>query len=518
MRLTEPAPFLVTSTLAVLSSHALAANVSTLATKLQAISAEVFPGLKAIAVDIWNNPEVGLSEHHAHDLVVDYFTSQQPGEWVVTPHAYGMETAFKLDFEFRVPAVNPNTPLPVIGFLAEYDALPGIGHACGHNHIALNGLAAASMVRAAVVQLGIPARVVVMGTPDEEGEAGKHKLLQAGAFDGVDVWFMAHPTSANAVQPMNARINAVAQFRGTQHGDVVRAAYETLVAVRDRAAGGLPGTASSVVAVEDVGMFASNVVQSRISLGINGSTLEVVQQTVSSILDSTYPGVTFTAANDCTGGVNLTTFGPGGHASESTKSPLVLTIETFRALSSQEGVSFYLPGNASTTALDITFDIRSRYTLDLNSVLNVVTSTIGSNAAAIVTDTIYPALEVTPFLPGVFIDLLKTDAYGAQTNWGVSSFAPASTDAAWLQNAVVDPTTKALIKADRVVFHPNFGICAPNGTGPCAFNHEPPFRDVAGTEYSYSRTEIVARALAHVAVELLNNKTMMAEATEILGR
>ncbi|KAK3369456.1 hypothetical protein B0T24DRAFT_532122 [Lasiosphaeria ovina] len=499
-----------------LASHVLAANVSTLATRLKAISADVFPDLKDIAVDIWNNPEIGLDEHHAHDLVVDYFTTQRPGEWVVTPHAFGMPTAWRLEFEFTVPARPPNTPLPVIGFLSEYDALVGIGHACGHNHIALNGLAAASMARQAVIDLGIPARIVLMGTPDEESEAGKHTLLEAGAFDGVDVWFMAHPTSTSAVQPMNARINAIADFRGGSHNDVVRSAYEAIVAVSDRVAAGLPGTSSTAVAVEDVGMFECNVVQSQISLGINGSSLETVQQTVSSILDSTFPGVTFTAALDSDGGVNLTSFGPGGHASESTKGPLVLTVETFRALSSQQGVTFYLPGNTTATALDITFDVRSRFTLDLDSVLDVVTATFGNLAASISTDTVYPALEVTPFIPDVFIDLLKTPDYGSQTNWGISTFAPASTDASWLQGAVVDPTTKALIGADRVVFHPNFGICPP-GTAHCAFNHEPPFRDLAGTDFSYTQTEIVARALAQIAVELLNDPVMMANATAILG-
>jgi hypothetical protein len=66
-----------------------------------------------------------------------------------------------------------------------------------------------------------------------------------------------------------------------------------------------------------------------------------------------------------------------------------------------------------------------------------------------------------------------------------------------------------------VVFHPNFGVCDPDGE--CAVNHEPEFHDVAGSEYSYTRTEFVARALAHMAVELMNDAAMMANATAILG-
>lgn len=508
-------PFSALALITSAAGLALAADVSNLSSCLKTVSANVFPGLKEIAIDVWKNPEIGLDEHHAHNLVVDYFTHVRPGEWKVTPHAYGMPTAWKLEFEFRTPATPPNAKLPVIGFMAEYDALVGIGHACGHNQILLNGLAAASMTRQALIKLGIPARVVVVGTPDEENGAGKCQLQKTDAFKDADVWFMAHPTSANAIQPMNARINALTDFKAATHQEAVRKAYEALVAVRDLATGGLPGTSSSVVPVEEVGMFECNVVQGEISLGINGTSLETVQQTVSSILDTTYPGVSFTAAYDNDGGVNLTAIGPGGHASESTKGPLVLTIETFRALSSQDGISFYLPGNTTLGELGIIFDIRSRYTHDLNSVFDAVKAAIGTKADTIETDTVYPALEITPFLPGLFTNLVKTPDFGSQT-WPISTFAPASTDAGCIQNAVVDPATHALVGADKVIFHPNFNICAPGGQ--CAFNHEPAFHDVAGTEYSYGQTEIVARALAYLAVELLNDPAMMANATAILGK
>jgi hypothetical protein len=241
---------------------------------------------------------------------------------------------------------------------------------------------------------------------------------------------------------------------------------------------------------------------------------------VSSILDSTYPGVTFVAGNDETvpGGVNLTVFGPGGHASETTKSPLVLTIETFRQLSTQDNnISFYLPGNTTCTALDITWDLRTRYTQDLSSVLAPVSAEIQPMAAAVVTDTIYPSLEVTPVLPDLFLDLVKQPEYfGPSNSWQLSTFAPASTDASWLQNAVLDPGTHALIGADRVVFHPNYGICEPGAS--CAFNHEPGFREVAGTDFSYAQTEIVARALADIAVRVLGDEALRTNVTAILRK
>ncbi|KAM7205214.1 hypothetical protein V8F33_001045 [Rhypophila sp. PSN 637] len=504
---------------------ALAADLTNLPSALQSFSADIFPDLKTIAVDVWNHPEIGLSEHHAHDLVVDYFS--QKDEWKVTPHAYGLRTAWKLETEFRPPATPPKAKLPVIGFLAEYDGLIGIGHACGHNHILLNGLAAAILTKRALVHFGTPAKIVVVGTPDEENTGSKYLLNQSGAFDGVDVWLMAHPTSANAIQPMNARINALTRFVGANHTDVVRKAYEALVLVRDQVAGaqGVPGTLSSVVAVEDVGMFASNIVQSQISLGISGTTVDAVTQLVSSILDDTYPGVTFVASEDTTSSapstnVNLTVFGPGGHSSENTKSPLVLTIETFRALTSSTPttpkgpVAFYLPGNTTSPVLDITFNIRTRYTHDLAAVLSFVENLVSPISSSITTDTPYPALEVTPFLPQIFQSIMSQPLYGSQA-FPISTFAPASTDASWIQDAEVDPLTNALVRAGKIVFHPNFSICDPNG-GICAFNHEPRFRDVAGTEYSYAQTEKIARGLADLAVRLLDDHELMRNATAIL--
>ncbi|KAI5465256.1 hypothetical protein BGZ63DRAFT_348697 [Mariannaea sp. PMI_226] len=505
---------LIRTALAVLLVPAQAVDLSNLAAILKDISAVQYPQLQPLAADIWKHPEVGLSEHHAHDIVVKHF--QHEGIWRVTPHSYGMDTAWTLDWEHHPAGWTPAQRVPTIGFLAEYDGLVGIGHACGHNHILLNGILAATMARDAILKLDIPARIIVQGTPDEENTAGKYTLQQAGAFKSADVWFIAHPTNANAVQPMNSRLNAVYRFVAKTHEDAVRSAYNLLVKVRDLATGGgIPGTSSSATCIEDVGMFASNIVQSAISLGISGMTLADVNTTVASILDKTYPNVTYTVSKD-NHGVNLTAFGPGGHASESTKGPLVLTTEVFRKLSAQSDTGFYLPGNTSALELDITVDLRTRYTQDLDSVLSYLKDNTKGLTDSITTDLPYPSLEITPYLPDMLIDLLKTPDYGSQ-NWSVSTFAPASTDASWLQNAVVDPTTKAFLSADKVVFHPNFGICEVGGTL-CAFNHEPTFAKVAGTDYSYSRTEIIARALAHMAIELLNDKEKYGKATAILKK
>jgi amidohydrolase len=81
----------------------------------------------------------------------------------------------------------------VVVFNAEYDALPGIGHACGHNLIATASIAAFLGVAEALKQSGKEGRVRLVGTPGEEGKGGKAMLVEAGAYKDVDAALMLHP-------------------------------------------------------------------------------------------------------------------------------------------------------------------------------------------------------------------------------------------------------------------------------------------------------------------------------------
>lgn len=506
---------LITTLLAALAAAKLtqAVDLTNLPKFLKDASADIFPSLKAIAVQVYHDPELGRDEQHAHDLVMEHFSAlQSKGDgWIVEPHAHGLPTAWRLEFEHRPQGFDG--PLPTVGFMAEYDALAGVGHACGHNHILLNGVTAPSLAREALIEYDLPGRIIVLGCPDEENAAGKAVLEAVGAFDDAEVWLMAHPTKASAVQPMNSRLNSFFRFRGNTHQEAVRKAYEAMIIVQGLK-GQLPGTASSASNIENVGVYATNVVQSLISLGVSGSTRAHVDEVVSSILDSTYPGVSYVLFEDANGvGINIT--GPGGHASESTKGALVLSVETFRRLTSESSspVSFYLPGNTTSKELEITVDMRTRYTTDIPAVAEAVNQAVGSLAASISSDLKYPSLEVVPFLPETFIDLLATDDYGLR-DWAISDFAPASSDASWVQSPTLDDSTHELLGVKRVVFHPNYNICEPGG--PCAFNHEPAFAEVAGTEFSYVQTEIVARAEAQLAIELIADEGKMDEATAII--
>jgi amidohydrolase len=129
------------------------------------------------------NPELNFEERHAHDLLCDVLEA----EGIETERrSHGLETAFV----GRAGRSGPN-----IAVCLEYDALPGIGHACGHNIIAAAGLGA-GLAAAAVAEV-CDGRVTIIGTPAEEGGGGKVLQIRAGAFEGIDAAMMVHPAGAD---------------------------------------------------------------------------------------------------------------------------------------------------------------------------------------------------------------------------------------------------------------------------------------------------------------------------------
>ncbi|KAH7329659.1 hypothetical protein B0I35DRAFT_474233 [Stachybotrys elegans] len=141
--------------------------------------------LSALNKDIWENPELAYEEYHAHEVLTDYLEKQG---FTVTRSAFNLSTAFVAEYS--------NGEGRSVSFNSEYDSLPGMGHACGHNLIAISGVAAALGVKEALENQGAKGRVVLFGTPAEEGGGGKIKMLEAGAYDDVDCSLMAHPSNA----------------------------------------------------------------------------------------------------------------------------------------------------------------------------------------------------------------------------------------------------------------------------------------------------------------------------------
>jgi amidohydrolase len=111
----------------------------------------------------------------------------------------------------------------VATFNAEYDALPGIGHACGHNLIATGSIAAYLGVVAVLKKLSLPGRVRLLGTPAEEGGGGKLKLIAAVAYKDVDACLMTHPFSVKHNRAYGTCM-ASAKFRATFTGKASHAA------------------------------------------------------------------------------------------------------------------------------------------------------------------------------------------------------------------------------------------------------------------------------------------------------
>ncbi|WQF84138.1 Putative peptidase M20, xaa-Arg dipeptidase, bacterial exopeptidase dimerization [Colletotrichum destructivum] len=135
-----------------------------------------------------NNPETAYKEFIAHETITNYLEKQG---FAVKRNTYGLETSFEAE-------VGSGGRQVVV--CAEYDALPDIGHACGHNLIATSSIAAFLGAARALSDLKIPGRLRILGTPAEEGGGGKAKLIDAGAFnppEDIAAAIMAHPTAAH---------------------------------------------------------------------------------------------------------------------------------------------------------------------------------------------------------------------------------------------------------------------------------------------------------------------------------
>jgi amidohydrolase len=189
------------------------------------------PILLDVSHSIWDHPELCFEEHHAHDLLVEVLAA---AGLAPTPHAHGLDTAF---------VAEAGTEGPLVAVLCEYDALPEIGHACGHNVIAAAGLGAGLALAALADELG--GRVRILGTPAEEGGGGKEFLIRAGAFEGVDAALMVHPADrdlptmrAIAIQELNVSYEgrashaAAAPQRGRNALDAAVLGYVNVAALR----------------------------------------------------------------------------------------------------------------------------------------------------------------------------------------------------------------------------------------------------------------------------------------------
>jgi amidohydrolase len=137
---------------------------------------------------MYENPELAYKEFDTSAKMVN---ALREGGFTVEYPAYGLETAFEANF---------GTSGPRIVICAEMDALPEVGHACGHNIIATAGIGAGLALAAVAEDLGI--RVTVLGTPAEEHYGGKVDLINAGAFVDAAASMMIHPSPRDVIDPV----------------------------------------------------------------------------------------------------------------------------------------------------------------------------------------------------------------------------------------------------------------------------------------------------------------------------
>ncbi|MGC7871520.1 M20 family metallopeptidase [Desulfosporosinus sp. SYSU MS00001] len=137
-----------------------------------------------IARQIGEHPELGYKEYFASEVLSNFLKKH---EFEVKKGVAGVETAFLACFKSNIPG-------PKIAFLAEYDALPGVGHGCGHNLI---GAASAGAAVVLSKSLELPGEIIVVGSPAEETSGAKVTLVEEGMFKGVDAAIMFHPGSQN---------------------------------------------------------------------------------------------------------------------------------------------------------------------------------------------------------------------------------------------------------------------------------------------------------------------------------
>jgi amidohydrolase len=189
--------------------------------------------LLALSHDLHAHPEEGYAEHRSARAVADLLARHGIDAEV---GVHGLETALR---------ASTGRGGRTVAVLAEYDALPGIGHGCGHNVICSAAVGAFLGLSAALAGGDVPGTALLLGTPAEEGGGGKELMARDGAFDGVDAVVMLHPFSYDAaVQPFLGRrqlrvtytgiaAHASAQpFMGRNALDAVVAGYQGVALLR----------------------------------------------------------------------------------------------------------------------------------------------------------------------------------------------------------------------------------------------------------------------------------------------
>ncbi|TDT62297.1 M20 family metallopeptidase [Fonticella tunisiensis] len=164
--------------------------------KIKAKVSEIMGELEEISRFLYENPELGNQEFKAAEKLEGFLRRYG---FNIEHGVYGIETAFKATYDSNKDGAK-------IAFLCEYDALPEIGHGCGHNLIAAMGVGAAVGLQSIIDEIG--GSIVVFGTPAEETNGAKVKMAAEGAFNGITAAMLVHPSAVTKESGSSLAINA----------------------------------------------------------------------------------------------------------------------------------------------------------------------------------------------------------------------------------------------------------------------------------------------------------------------
>ncbi len=210
-----------------------AAGVDAGSASAAAVDAEVAATLEALCPvltrlvrELYDEPEIGFAEHRSVARIAALLAAHGVD---VEVGAFGLETAFRASgheasgAESSADVSESEASGPHFAIIAEYDALPGIGHACGHNIIA--GVAVGAFLAAAPIVARLGGRLSLIGTPAEENGGGKELIIRAGGFDDVDAAGMVHPSAGSGTgSVLGQRTTGVRRVAVTYHGRAAHAA------------------------------------------------------------------------------------------------------------------------------------------------------------------------------------------------------------------------------------------------------------------------------------------------------
>ncbi|MEK5393875.1 M20 family metallopeptidase [Margalitia sp. FSL K6-0131] len=152
---------------------------------------------------LYHHPELGDHEYNSMKLLVEFLEEH---DFTVETGIVGRPTAFKAVYDSKKPG-------PTIAYLSEYDALPGIGHGCGHNMIGTMGAGAGVLLSKVLDEIG--GRVVVLGTPAEETNGAKVPMAEQGIFEDIDAAMILHPSDESYESGESLAMDAIQfDFRG----------------------------------------------------------------------------------------------------------------------------------------------------------------------------------------------------------------------------------------------------------------------------------------------------------------